>query len=407
MPCRKWKRKSFDCLAQATVRRRSRLGGLSSSSLPRPRRACCRTNQESWSSSSFLPAIAPRFTLRGRYRLTTWIDGFGTLPIAFGPAVPPQTKPFITFEVSLRRGIYSESLADWTRRSWVMCRYCRRLKQARTAAKEAGRLGVFLGTALSGGHPSRKAGKTRSEIGYGAASVGSALASMLRRRSKSGSFRILLIGAGNAARNIGLHLAKSELGSIVCINRTRHKANELARRLGGESRPWDELEAALLESDLVIAATSAAEPVLQKNDLEELAQRRRGEPILIVDAGLPRNVEPGSPLDVIGIDEVRELQEQVLARRRASVPSVERIIQDAVEEWGRWLASRPIEEIVRSLFQELPHYTKQAAARLVDGGVLTSEKAEQILAKSLRELLHDHVRRLRTLSSDGDIRVMN
>ena len=271
------------------------------------------------------------------------------------------------------------------------------IKQARTAAKEARRLGVFLERLFQVAIQAGKRARHESEIGYGAASVGSALASMLRRRSKSGSFRILLIGAGNAARNIGLHLAKSELGSIVCINRTRHKANELARRLGGESRPWDELEPALLESDLVIAATSAAEPVLQKNDLEELAQRRGGEPILIVDAGLPRNMEPGSPLDVIGIDEVRERQEQVMARRRASVPLVERIIQDAVEEWRRWLASRPIEEIVRSLFQELPSYTKRAAARLVDGGVLTTEAAERILTKSIRQLLHDHVHRLRTL----------
>ena len=101
--------------------------------------------------------------------------------------------------------------------------------------------------------------------------------------------------------------------------------------------------------------------------------------------------------DVIGIDEVRERQEQVMARRRASVPLVERIIQDAVEEWRRWLASRPIEEIVRSLFQELPSYTKRAAARLVDGGVLTTEAAERILTKSIRQLLHDHVHRLRTL----------
>ncbi len=275
------------------------------------------------------------------------------------------------------------------------------IKQARTAAKEARRLGIFLEQIFRVAIQAGKRARHETEIGYGAASVGSALASMLRHRSNSGSFRILLIGAGNAARNIGLHLAKSELGSIVCINRTRHKANELALQLGGKSRAWDELEPALLESDLVIAATSAAEPVLQKNDLEELARRRRGAPILIVDAGLPRNVEPGSPLDVIGIDEVRERQEQVMARRRASVPSVERIVQDAVEEWRHWVVSRPIEEIVRSLFQEVPSYTRQAAASLVDGKVLTPEKAERILEKSVRQLLHDHVRRLRTLAVPG------
>ena len=296
MPCREWKKKSFDCLARAAVRRRSRLGSLSATSSPRPKLASCRTNRRSWSSSSFLPAIAPRFTLGPRYRLTTWIDGFDRLPIAFGPAVPLRTKPYITFEVSLRRGISSESLAGWTRQSWVMCRYCRR--SSRPGRPRRRREGLASSWNGSFRWPSRRESgqdtKARSGMVRPAWAPPSPACSAAARNPVL--FRILLIGAGNAARNIGLHLAKSELGSIVCINRTRHKANELARRLGGESRPWDELEPALLESDLVIAATSAAEPVLQKNDLEELAQRRGGEPILIVDAGLPRNVEPGSPL---------------------------------------------------------------------------------------------------------------
>ena len=275
------------------------------------------------------------------------------------------------------------------------------IRQARTSAKTARRLGVFLEQLFQVAIRAGKRARHESEIGFGAASVGSALAGMLKSRKRSGSLRVLLIGAGNAAKNIGLHLAKSELGSIVCINRTHDKARELAGRLGGASRPWDELEAALLETDVVIAATSAVEPVLRKNELEKLSDRRRGEPILIVDAGLPRNVESGSPLEVIGIDQVRERQAEVMAKRRAAVPSVERIVQDAVEQWRHWLSCRPLEEIVRSLFQELPSYTRQAAARLVDGGVLTSEAAERIVSTSFRQLLHEHTRRLRTLVVTG------
>ena len=272
------------------------------------------------------------------------------------------------------------------------------IKEARTAAGKAQRLGVILDQFFDVAIQAGKRARRETEIGYGAASVGSALASMIRGRSPTGSLRILLIGAGNAARNIGLHLAKSELGTISCINRTRDKADKLARRLGGESRPFDELLPAMFESDLVIAATAAPEAVLRKKDLDKLARERRVDSILIVDAGLPRNVEPGSPFDVIGIDEVRERQEQVLARRRASVPSAERIVRGAVDEWERWLRSRPMEAIVRSLYQELPACAKQAAARLVEDSVLKSERAEQILLKSLRQLLHGHVHRLRDLA---------
>lgn len=269
------------------------------------------------------------------------------------------------------------------------------IKQARLAAKKTQSQGTVLDRLFQIAVRAGKQARHETEIGYGSASVGSALVSMLRSRSKSGSFRILLIGAGDAARNIGVHLAKSKLGSIVCINRTAGNARDLARRLEGTSRPWEELEPQLLESDLIVAATSADRPVLQRELLDELARRRTGESILIVDAGLPRNVEPGSAMNVIGIDQVRERQEAVIARRRASVPEVERIIEDALEEWAHWLASRPMEAILQSLFQELPGYAKQTAALLVDDGALTPEQTEDILTKSVQRLLHQHARRLR------------
>ena len=271
------------------------------------------------------------------------------------------------------------------------------IKQARLTAGKARGLGPHLERLFQIAVRIGRRARRQTEIGYGSASVGSALVSTIRSRSKSDAFRILLIGAGDAARNIGQHLAKSKLGPIVCINRTARRAEELAHLLEGESRPWEDLHSVSLESDLIVAATSAPEPVLRKNHLNELAERGRHDPVLIVDAGVPRNVEPGSSATVIDIDQVRERQEEVMARRSASVPSVARIVEDALEEWARWQAARPMEAIVKSLFQELPGYTKRTASRLVEGDVLTSEKAERVLAQSVQRLLHDHVRRLRTL----------
>ncbi len=54
------------------------------------------------------------------------------------------------------------------------------IKQARTAAKEARRLGIFLERLFQVAIQAGKRARHESEIGYGAASVGSALASMLR-----------------------------------------------------------------------------------------------------------------------------------------------------------------------------------------------------------------------------------
>ena len=40
------------------------------------------------------------------------------------------------------------------------------------------------------------------------------------------------------------------------------------------------------------------------------------------------------------IDSIREQQEEVLARRRAAIPAVEKIVAGAVDDWTRWVEAR-------------------------------------------------------------------
>jgi glutamyl-tRNA reductase len=267
------------------------------------------------------------------------------------------------------------------------------VREAGVVAEEAGTLGPQLRRLL--GHAVRAGKRAREDtaIGRGAASLGSALASLLAGR---GSERILVLGAGAVARDIGRHLAKRRLGPLWFVNRTDTRAAELADECRGAAHPWSALAALLREADVVIAATSAL--VLGREMLDAAAAARPERPLLVVDAGVPRNVEPGSRVPVMDLDAIRERQAEVLAARQAALPEVETIVADEVDRFARWVEGGATEDLIRSLFGDAALASREAAGLLARAEHVGPAEVERVFLRSFKRLLHGHVRRLRATS---------
>ncbi|MGI2326520.1 shikimate dehydrogenase [Planococcus sp. YIM B11945] len=74
--------------------------------------------------------------------------------------------------------------------------------------------------------------------------------------------RVLLIGAGGAARGIAHALKRAGFSSVVIANRTQAKAEELAAEISGQALTLEEAETALGEFGAIIQTTSVG---LDKN----------------------------------------------------------------------------------------------------------------------------------------------
>jgi glutamyl-tRNA reductase len=68
------------------------------------------------------------------------------------------------------------------------------------------------------------------------------------------------------------------------------------------------------EVDAVIAATSGAETLLNRDDVENLMKARRNRPLLLIDLAVPRNIDPAvRGLEHVALYNIDDLQ--VVARR--------------------------------------------------------------------------------------------
>lgn len=272
------------------------------------------------------------------------------------------------------------------------------IKEARAIAAEAGTLGHYLGRTVEHAIRSAKRARRDTNIGHGAASIGSVLAGMLEDTPVS---KILIVGAGEVAHDLGRHLGKRRAGQFVVVNRTAGKAVALAAACGAMVRPWDDLADAVARAEAVVVATAAPEPILRCALLERVAASRAGLPFTVIDAGVPGNVERGSRVAVLDVDAIREHRERVLGVRVAAIPEVERIVSEELDAWQGWRSRQALEGVIKSLYREVTIASDETARQIAGAATLGEGDLAGVIQRSLRRLLHEHVRSLRGLAVAG------
>ncbi len=220
----------------------------------------------------------------------------------------------------------------------------RQVKEAHRTAADAGTLGPLLDRTVTESLRAAKRARRETAIGRGAVSVGAAVLRSVRRFvADLTTARVMILGGGDAGRDIACHLSKVKLGGLLFAARNAGQAQLLAREFRGEAIDWDWVPEGLAAVDVVVAATSARLSVLDRSVVEGRIQAR-STTLLLVDAGVPRNVDVAvgdlPHVRLLNLDSLDREQEQALAARRAEIPRVEAILAEELERWRRWRRRR-------------------------------------------------------------------
>ena len=209
--------------------------------------------------------------------------------------------------------------------------------QAQKARTAAGVLGSAFQSAF------RVARKVRRDTAIARQPVSvSSVAVELARQVWSGfeGRRVLVVGAGKMS-DLATRALRASGATVAVTNRTAARAEELAQRLGCAVEPFNELEAALGRTDIVITSTGAREPILGLALLERVQKARRRRPLVLIDIAVPRDVDP--EVDSIegiirwDIDNLQKVVAQNLQDRRQEADRGEALVD---QELARCLAAR-------------------------------------------------------------------
>jgi glutamyl-tRNA reductase len=180
-----------------------------------------------------------------------------------------------------------------------------------------------------------KAVRTETAIGRGTASVGQAAVELAGQRLGGlAGRRAAVLGAGAIGATVAGALASRGVADLAVVNRGRGRAEAVAAALGARPVGLDGLPAELLDADVFVTASAAPGVVVELELVERILAERGGRPLVVVDADLPRNVDPSAGrlagVTLLDLDDVKAFADAGLAERARAADGARLLVEEAV-----------------------------------------------------------------------------
>lgn len=220
-------------------------------------------------------------------------------------------------------------------------------------SKSMGLANTFMERLVNAVIQASKRIKNETEISSGATSVSFASVQYILKNVEDISNKnILLFGTGKIGRNTCENLVKHTKNEhITLINRTKDKAEKLAGKLNLIVKDYSELHLELQKADVVVVATGAQNPTVDKAILN------LKKPLLILDLSIPKNVhenvEELEGVTLIHMDYLSQLTDETLENRKLHIPAAEAIIEEIKEEFVVWMKGRKFAPTIHALKEKL------------------------------------------------------
>ncbi len=283
------------------------------------------------------------------------------------------------------------------------------VRRAHELGVESGACGLTLNRLLQSAILVGRRVRNETSIGAGAVSVASAAAELAGKIFRDLSARsVLLIGVGEMGTLTARHMVERGVSKLTIANRTFHKAEELARELGGTALPLDRLESALAVADIAISSTAATTPIVSRKLMESIVGKRGGKPLVIIDIAVPRDFEASiGELDGVflhDIDDMNLLVDRNLVKRRAEIPKAETIVEQEVEAFMAWrasLAAAPVIKKLRERVEELRSHEVERHRKRFCGN--DREQVDLLTESLVNKILHPVMTRVREWGEEGHL----
>jgi glutamyl-tRNA reductase len=227
------------------------------------------------------------------------------------------------------------------------------LKSSARVSKKYNLLDAYLERLINSVIQASKRIKTETELSTGATSVSFASVQYILNSIKDvNSKNILLFGTGKIGRNTCENLIKhTKNDHITLINRTRERAEKIAGKFKVLVKDYSQLQEEIEKADILIVATSAQHPTIDKQIIQNKKE------LLILDLSIPKNVDENvrslPNVSLTHLDELSNITDETLEKRKEFIPVAEAIIEDIKSEFLEWLEHRKFAPTIKALKEKL------------------------------------------------------
>ena len=273
------------------------------------------------------------------------------------------------------------------------------VKEAHRRSRDAGLLGPELDVILQSAYGAAK--RARSETALGERPVTLASAAVQVARDVHGELTgctALLLGTGDMGELLVEHFRAAGLKRLSVTGPSAARSEALARQLDCHVAAFDPLLPALIPADIVITAAGTGRYSITADMVDEALRRRRRRAMLLVDLGVPADIDPAvEPIDGAfryDLDDLERVAMSGRASRETASAEAWAIIDSELAAFARARAGRTAAPAIVALRR---HFEAHRARVLIEAGG-DAVRATELL---INRLLHEPSETLRRLAAEA------
>jgi glutamyl-tRNA reductase len=163
-----------------------------------------------------------------------------------------------------------------------------------------------------------KAARSETQIGFNPLSVsGLSLKIVQEIFEDPAQQKLTIVGAGQMALSVIENFYNNGIKNINAVNRSK-KILTINSSLSIETTHLSQLGALIKNTDILVTSINSPLPIIGKGLIEQAMRERKNKPMLLIDLGVPRNIE----------DQVRDLEYAYLF----TIEDIELVTQENLEE---------------------------------------------------------------------------
>ncbi|MBS82873.1 MAG: glutamyl-tRNA reductase [Gammaproteobacteria bacterium] len=215
----------------------------------------------------------------------------------------------------------------------------------------------------------------------------------------------LLIGSGEMISLAIKYLQSNKISQITLSTRNREKGERMAQENHCRFARLQDLNQVIMENDIIITSTSSSIPIIGKGIIESAIKNKNNKSIVIIDLGVPRDVEPEiTDLDGVylyTVDDLGKVIENNYKIRQQAFIQAEKIISYKIVEFKNWLILNKSNTLVKSYREYVDDITKGTiikAKKMSEDGKHINEILDYVAESLKNKLTHETTSKLKEIT---------
>ena len=213
-----------------------------------------------------------------------------------------------------------------------------------------------------------------------------------------------IIGSGHMSQLAIKYLQDQDVRNITLTNHNYEKGKEIANDNNCNYSKIQYLGNLISSSDIIITSTSSTTPIIGKGLMESCIKNSPNLPIIIIDLGVPRDVEPEIyDLDNIylyTIDDLGKVISNNYKIREQAINEAKKIIDYKILEFKKWINQNHSNNLIRTYRGYVDNITDGSvikARKMIESGENVNEVLTYLAESLKNKLTHETTSKMKEI----------